>query len=86
MRLLDQVTVTYGSTLVEASEPELISLLAVVSLELEQRSKHQPRDSQIEHIHRLAEDATQEDLLTLGIAAGIRLRCPNVADIFSAIV
>jgi hypothetical protein len=78
IRLLAQATQMYGSALGKANRPELVAILSAASLELECRHIESSAVSrELELIHDLTMSASDDDILTLAIAAAIRLRLPN---------
>jgi hypothetical protein len=78
-QLLPTATALYGDKLGGASHTELVAILSAAGLEMECRylSSYPPNEA-METIHELMMVSSVEDVLTLAIAAGIRLRLPNL--------
>jgi hypothetical protein len=75
--LLESATGHYGETLERANRQELVAILSAIALELECRHPYILTKT-LEQLHSQATEASDTDLLTLGIAAAIRLRLPKV--------
>ena len=75
--LLEAATDHYGETLGSASRQELVAIVSAIALELECRHPYMISKT-LEQLHSMATEATDTELLTLGIAAAIRLRLPKV--------
>jgi hypothetical protein len=79
MQLLPTATALYGEHLSGANRSELVAILSAAALELECRHVTPNTTSRImETIHQLTSDASDDDILTLAIAAGIKLRLPHL--------
>jgi hypothetical protein len=79
MQLLPTATALYGEYLSGANRSELVAILSAAALELECRHVTPNTVSRtMETIHQLTNDASDDDILTLAIAAAIRLRLPNL--------
>lgn len=76
--LLETATGHYGETLGSANRQELVAIFSAIALELECRHPY-ILTKKLEQLHSQATEASDTDLLTLGIAAAIRLRLPKVA-------
>ncbi len=78
MQLLSTATALYGEYLSGANRSELVAILSA-ALELECRHVTPNTTSRtMETIHQLTSDASDDDILTLAIAAGIKLRLPHL--------
>lgn len=87
IRLLDAATALYGASLSGANRPELIAILSAASLELECRHIESSAITRaMESIHDLTISASDDDILTLAIAAAVRLRLPNIDVVNTAIL
>ncbi|NJM49339.1 MAG: hypothetical protein HC860_26780 [Alkalinema sp. RU_4_3] len=75
--LLETATGHYGETLASANRQELVAILSAIALELECRHPYIVTKV-LEQLHSQATEASDTELLTLGIAAAIRLRLPKV--------
>jgi hypothetical protein len=79
MQLLPTATALYGEYLSGANRSELVAILSAAALELECRHVTPNTVSRtMETIHQLTSEAADDDILTLAIAAGIRLRLPHL--------
>jgi hypothetical protein len=75
--LLEAATGQYGETLASANRQELVAIVSEIALELECRHPYMLTKA-LEQLHSMATEASDTELLTLGIAAAIRLRLPKV--------
>jgi hypothetical protein len=79
MQLIPTATALYGEYLSGANRQELVAILSAAALELECRHVTPNTVSRtMETIHQLTNDASDDDILTLAIAAGIKLRLPHL--------
>ena len=80
--LLPTVTALYGDCLSGANRSELVAILSAAALELESRHVTANNISRMmERVHHLTTEASDDDILTLAIAAAIRLRLPHLAAV-----
>ena len=79
-QLLPTATALYGDYLSGANRSEMIAILSAAALELE--SRHVTANSRtMEHLHQIMIESSDDDILTLAIAAGIRLRLPHLSAV-----
>lgn len=78
-QLLSTAVSLYGENLSAANPSELIDILSGCVMELECRLGASITSNTMQHLHDIAMDASNDDILTLAIAAAIRLRLPNLS-------
>lgn len=79
MQLLPTATALYGENLSGSNRSELVAILSAAALELECRHVTPNTVSRtMETIHQIMTEASDDDILTLAIAAGIKLRLPHL--------
>jgi hypothetical protein len=79
MQLLPTATALYGECLSGANRSELVAILSGAALELDCRHGTASINRRaMESLHQIITDASDDDILTLAIAAGIKLRLPHM--------
>lgn len=79
MQLLKTTTGLYGDKLSGANRSELVAILSAAALELECRHvSANTVNRAMEAVHQAMTEASDDDILTLAIAAGIKLRLPHL--------
>jgi hypothetical protein len=79
MRLIPTATALYGECLSGANRSELVAILSAGALELECRHvSANTVNRAMEAVHQVMTNASDDDILTLAIAAAIKLRLPHL--------